>query len=64
VTAMTHTYRIRRAFGGCYPVTVPFGAKCRVVRRGARGNVLIELEDGRLVVTSRWAISVYREEEP
>lgn|GEM_PF-6103660 len=49
MTAMTHTYRIRRAFGGCYPVTVPFGAKCRVVRRGARGNVLIEL---------------YREEEP
>lgn len=60
---MTHVYRIRRAFGGRYPVTVPFEAKCRIVQRGARGNVLIELEDGRLVVTSRWAIRAYQEDD-
>lgn len=52
---MTHVYRIRRAFGGRYPVTPRFGAPCRVICAG-RGNVLIEFEDGMRVVTSRWAV--------
>jgi len=52
---MTHRYRIRRAFGGRYPVIPRCGQLCRVICAG-RGNVLIEFADGLRVVTSRWAV--------
>ena len=32
------------------------GLRCRVLVRGGRNSVLVELEDGEKVVTSRWAV--------
>lgn len=32
------------------------GQPCRIVARGRNGSVLVEFEDGHLVVTSRWAV--------
>lgn len=32
------------------------GMKCRILIRGKRNSVAVQLEDGEQVVTSRWAI--------
>ena len=32
------------------------GQRCRVVGRGAMGSIMVEFEDGKKVVTSRWAV--------
>lgn len=32
------------------------GLRCRVLIRGARNSILVELEDGEKVVTSRYAV--------
>lgn len=53
---MTHTWRVRR--------TLParFGQRCRVVPplpksgKNTMGTVLVEFEDGRRVVTSRFSV--------
>lgn len=59
---MTHYWRLRR-----YPLQVAgldgppplYGEHCRVLARG-RGpgprNILVEMADGRQVVTSMWAV--------
>lgn len=32
------------------------GMRCRVLVRGARNSILVELEDGEKVITSRYAV--------
>lgn len=32
------------------------GRRCRVLARGKRNSILVELDDGHRVVTSRWAV--------
>lgn len=32
------------------------GLRCRVLIRGGRNSVLVELEDGEMVITSRYAV--------
>lgn len=50
-------WRIRKAFDGRYDALPErFGQRCRIKARGARGNVLVEFEDGYTVVTSMWAV--------
>jgi hypothetical protein len=32
------------------------GQKCRILARGCANSILVEFEDGLIVVTSRWAV--------
>jgi hypothetical protein len=40
-----------------HPLAARAGARCRRLCQGRNGNVLVEFEDGRLVVAPRYAIA-------
>ena len=46
----THIYRWKKWMPDRY------GQRCRLLARGALNSVLVEFEDGRRVVTSRYAL--------
>ena len=40
------------------------GIRCRVLVRGKRNSIMVELEDGERVITSRYAVRLVEKKKP